>query len=181
MARHSRDRRPNRLAHRHSSRHPDMAFENASKMEGTGLLGLWFPNLGHSGVSDACCIPRGTPLLGRAPVCYHQVSFVPASHDHLLSSVRDDTESKTFMKSISWGLGMGGMPSTETHASAKDHELQTIGRLSTRKTKGDDPVQSESVITHPGMDELADGHSLSKNDNREMIIRKDIKWSVEHC
>lgn len=83
---------------------------------------------------------------------------------------------------------MGGMPSTETHASAKDYELQTIGRRSTRKTRGDDPaffrvdmVQCESVVTHPATDEWADGHSLSKDDSRDMIIRKAMKWSVERC
>lgn len=97
---------------------------------------------------------------------------------------------KTFMKSSSWGLGMGGMASTARHASANDYELQTIGRRTTRKTRQDDTaylnwsmdaVQHESAVTHPATDELVDGHSLSKDDSRDLMVRKDIMWSVERC
>lgn len=98
---------PDRLTHRHLSDHFDTAFEHASKMEGTDLLSLWVPNLRHSSVSDACSLPRGVPPLGRAPVRHHQVSFVPASHDHLLSSMRDDTESQDVHEVIFLGSWYG--------------------------------------------------------------------------
>lgn len=99
---------------------------------------------------------------------------------------------KSFMKSFSWGLGLGGM-SGITHAYANDHELQTIGRISTRKSRRDQlgclswdresyaglyqtfrpvVVQRESVVTHEAADEAADGQSLSNHDSHDIIIRR---------